>query len=518
LHPKRIAQFKIIMTSKKLILILFLLKVGALLSAQTPFITSFEIEDLTQTLGIQSCKEGLKVFMEPPSNKRGIVMVYMDEQGEIISGLDTVQAITNSPFFDNTSFLKHLDGNRYFIQYINYPIHGSPGGNYFVYRLEEDLKLVNLNKSDQFNSPFRDCQFRGLFQRGNKLYTLSYYSSFPQKSFLISHDIETGEQSTIDLDMPDSFNSTHIIETTNNELIVGGFTREFNTYYKYVVRFDSTFKYKDIHALPKESKEKHSGPLLLYLDINKALNYSCSSDNNTGITTKSLYCFDINTGQKIWEQESEINQSFEWISNPPLRDEAGSIFLPGTIFQTDSNGVERSILTLDKYSPDGSHIWTRTYSKEGFLTMRLNHIELLSDGRIMGGGFVNLENGKFRPFVFLTDEHGCLEVDCEISSQVSDIFPAPIHLSVFPNPASNFITFHTEIERGVNSNLLLSPGNRLLIKNLQGQMCLHQNLGENFVGSHSTIDISGLPAGLFFAQIESSNGKSLSNIIKFVKQ
>ena len=503
------------MTCKYLMLILTLLASNVLLPAQKPFFTLVDVSDMRRTVGIKPNEEGFQIFLGRYMNHNGAITVNMNEDGEITSEIDTILPFKPSFFPNYTLFTKNQDGIRYFnraeFSNINY-----------TQRSEIDIDLVDENTNSTELIPFETfnsigtCHCLGLFRRDQKAYALIRCGR--DQSVLLVYDLETKEQDFIELDLPEAFESGHLIETTNNEIVISGNIRDVNIFNKYVVTLDSSFQYKHIRELPKENTYLYPSPLILYLGSNKVLSFTVFEDNISGTTTKSLYCFDISSGETIWEREYIVNHNFTFITPRHFLDEDGFIYLSGNVTKTDSTGTERRILTLDKYSPDGDLIWSHLYDYKEFTSMSYNHVELLPDGRIVAGGMSIHRDGQVKPFVFLTDENGCIDLDCELSSHVSSVNTFPLRLSIYPNPSRDFIFIQTENENTSHADILRSSGNKLLIKNMQGTVCLQQNIDANVDGLRDNIDISKLPSGVFMAQIVSISGVPRSNIMKFVKQ
>ena len=503
------------MTCKYLMLILTLLASNVLLPAQKPFFTLVDVPDMRRTVGIKPNEEGFQIFLGSYMNHNGAITVNMNEDGEITSEIDTILPFKPSFFPNYTLFTKNQDGIRYFnraeFSNINY-----------TQRSEIDIDLVDENTNSTELIPFETfnsigtCHCLGLFRRDQKVYALIHCHR--DQSTLLVYDLETEEQDYIELDLPEAFISRHLIETTNNDIVISGIIRDFNIFNKYVVTLDSSFQFKNIRELPKENTNLYQTPLILYLGSNKVLNFTIFEDDTSGTTTKSLHCFDISSGETIWEREYIVNHNFTFLTPRHFLDEDGFIYLSGNVTKTDSTGTERRILTLDKYDPDGNLIWSHLYDKKEFVSMTYSHVELLPDGCIVAGGSAFERNGRMKPFVFMTDKNGCIDLDCDLSSQLSSANTFPFRLSIYPNPAHDFIYVQTEKENTSHIDILSSNGNNLLIKNIQGAICMQQNIDANMDGIRDKIDISKLPSGVFMAQIVSNRGESKSNVIKFVKQ
>jgi hypothetical protein len=72
-------------------------------------------------------------------------------------------------------------------------------------------------------------------------------------------------------------------------------------------------------------------------------------------------------------------------------------------------------------------------------------------------------------------------------------------VKLFPNPASSFI------------NLVIPENSEVSLININGKIVLQQNVNSGL----NTLDVSNLPAGIYFAKLQ---GENINQIIKFVKQ
>jgi len=273
----------------------------------------------------------------------------------------------------------------------------------------------------------------------------------------------------------------------------------------------------------KEIEMDCRGNLVFNLEVSSedALYFGCPESTFTTITKMST---DLDT--TYWELEFPTsnalgpNQKYE--ITEIIESKNGDILIGGRVnyIHLDQERVISSYVA--RISRDGKILWFKilTHSNPvsnvfstNFSDSYLAEIKELPDGRIVGIGSVwqDLEAGALSQelWMIIIDENGCIEnFDCEddvyildtgesflLSTNVSNL-PVLGEKKFYPNPVQDVL--HTSLEKEFEYS----------IQNIQGQKVLSGN-------AISEIDVSDLPDGIYFIQIQDKD--NLYQAQKFVK-
>ncbi len=150
----------------------------------------------------------------------------------------------------------------------------------------------------------------------------------------------------------------------------------------------------------------------------------------------------------------------------------------------------------------GNKLWEKYYywNVDTLLGMRINDFIETSDGGILvTGAAQRLESdGSIREQFLLMklDSNGCLINDCGLFTGIEEYFPPnETTVSVYPNPASNYLT----ISYTSNHNLAVKP--KAIIYNLQGQVLQEVVLQSN--SGQEQISVAGYASGMYLYQVVS---------------
>ncbi len=154
------------------------------------------------------------------------------------------------------------------------------------------------------------------------------------------------------------------------------------------------------------------------------------------------------------------------------------------------------------HDENGNRLWERFYywNRDSMLGMAINDFIETSDGAILATGFAykTESNGISRTQFLLMklDSNGCLINDCGLFTGIKEYFPPNnATVSVYPNPASNYLT----ISYTSNHNLAVKP--KAIIYNLQGQVLQEVVLQSN--SGQEQISVAGYPSGMYLYQVVS---------------
>ncbi|MEZ5172665.1 MAG: T9SS type A sorting domain-containing protein [Bacteroidia bacterium] len=143
----------------------------------------------------------------------------------------------------------------------------------------------------------------------------------------------------------------------------------------------------------------------------------------------------------------------------------------------------------------GNLLWQKSYrfTDGDFVEYFTDFIET-SDGGILisGSAGESNANGGQNSWLIKLDANGCLDPqDCDVG--VTDM-PLPDALTIYPNPANEYLNLKIEQGSGTYTVFLLDAMGRLV-----------QHETHSGIGTH-TLQVGQLPAGVYFCTVHSANG------------
>ncbi|MCW5924259.1 MAG: T9SS type A sorting domain-containing protein [Saprospiraceae bacterium] len=266
---------------------------------------------------------------------------------------------------------------------------------------------------------------------------------------------------------------------------------------------------------------------LLYFDLEgNELNYWASDiepeigyvrkiipTNDGGIILFGLHKADFVSGTALFQPTlSKLDSNFqiEWVSHfGPIRSLVSYItlwdFAPtadghyigaGETLVKDGDDPTRRVGWLYKFSAGGDSLWERKvnapflplyYTNSGFF----GGVGVLSSGSIVAGGTTNEGNTKYCWLVKVTND-GCLDtLWCQTVTLLPPLIDAPIKLSVWPNPATDFIF--------IDANAPFEG--EFILYDLESKI-IHR---QSFVNQLS-VSVFNIPSGIYYGIIQNSAG------------
>lgn len=143
---------------------------------------------------------------------------------------------------------------------------------------------------------------------------------------------------------------------------------------------------------------------------------------------------------------------------------------------------------IDKY---GEKLWERIDTiwipiLEGSNT-KVFGIDTLSSGSIVMCGEVLGADLNTHAFLLKIDKNGCLEIPCDLSSHIGNLYKPSI-FTIAPNPVSNILNIY--FPNFING--------KLFIINTNGKIILQLDFSSN----SKSIDVSGIPSGIYYISIK----------------
>ncbi len=181
--------------------------------------------------------------------------------------------------------------------------------------------------------------------------------------------------------------------------------------------------------------------------------------------------------------------------------------------------------SLMKLDANRDSVWHRQYiyyvNADSFTEHYLTSIALTSDsGFVCAGyasqGYVGVPNpGLDVPWIFKTDQFGCLEPGCQLVAVDEIVIGLENSMSVFPNPVSSSCNIQWNIDNA--AQLEKDFGNStLIITDITGREMHRQNLSHIGNGQTISIDMSSYTAGIYMAHWVS--GTTWLDSLKVVKE
>ena len=157
---------------------------------------------------------------------------------------------------------------------------------------------------------------------------------------------------------------------------------------------------------------------------------------------------------------------------------------------------------IAKVNAHGDSLWSRLdtlFTPAHRSIPSLANAVVLPSGSIIACGKVDRyepDPVKSLGWIIKVDRDGCLEPNCRPTS-TSELFPDMLYFAVFPNPAREVLHIQGEGQFAVS------------IYSLDGKI----HLSEEELFQTATLEISDLPAGIYFLQIRQGNQLLTKRII-----
>lgn len=197
----------------------------------------------------------------------------------------------------------------------------------------------------------------------------------------------------------------------------------------------------------------------------------------------------IVTKSTVWEKDYYLYNNFRCISVhqgmgiESLSD--GNIIVSGTVKENGSH--KAAILKLNS---NGDSLWSKTYFFGNTTTSdcQVNDLVITEDGGFMGVGYYSPHSSNMTAWIFKTDSNGIITgLDKPKPEQPGQ------NIKLYPNPASDCITFEWETSE--------NPNGKLEIYNAVGSlMKIH-----NITTKKHIIKINDLTAGIYFYRLKEEN-------------
>ena len=167
-------------------------------------------------------------------------------------------------------------------------------------------------------------------------------------------------------------------------------------------------------------------------------------------------------------------------------------------------GTYSTAIPLTKFSAAGDSLWCRwLWAMSTFSYHRAYDVELASDGgflltgEVTQGGPGDPHPGQETIFVIKTDSLGCVVPGCQNVGVQEYTIDLQEHLVVSPNPASEQVNVVLSLpETGE-----IEGQARVLLLDASGRTVLEHGLQRNLNQLRATVDVSALPAGLYYLHL-----------------
>lgn len=277
-------------------------------------------------------------------------------------------------------------------------------------------------------------------------------------------------------------NTAHsIVETSSGKIIINGNTAETlggNGLKVYSATLNSDRVVESTFLLPQLSEGGMSrfGPDKLVF----------SGFSNASLAPQAIMT--NNTGLIIWNKTYGVSpySAVNYIGRKTID---GGIVMVGITDFTVNSGF---IMKADSL---GNLLWKRSYDYGADSDFFLDFIETKDGGLLVSGVLIEeIALGIFDPNTWLLklDADGCLNPqDCEVG--ITDL-PLPDVLTIFPNPAAEYLNLKIEHGSGTYT---------VLLHDATGRLIQHQTLSG--IGTH-TLQVGQLSAGVYICTVRATNG------------
>jgi hypothetical protein len=167
----------------------------------------------------------------------------------------------------------------------------------------------------------------------------------------------------------------------------------------------------------------------------------------------------------------------------------------------DSNNYYNDVKgILSKFTPDGQHIWTRTFVgiDSGWLNHFVHFVKPSPDGGYIFGGrsadrFTKSSEDPRFAWLVKVDEHGCLVPGCHLPVSVDDPMKS-LDIRIHPNPSSDMLNIFQNNTDGIFFRIVDEHGR--LVRSFE-----NATQGETIM-----LDIMDWPPGKYVLQATSKSG------------
>ncbi len=157
-----------------------------------------------------------------------------------------------------------------------------------------------------------------------------------------------------------------------------------------------------------------------------------------------------------------------------------------------------------KFSPEGDSIWMRLDSVyDGLQRMQIQSTEVLASGSIISIGYIRMGPYGETGFIMKLSPDGCMDtLNCIPMSIDDGIWYSPDGLNIYPNPSSDWLTLDVpERWSGIS---------HFIVRDMQGRTVLQDKIE----GSIYNLDVSTLPSGHYFVELQGRKNKLFGRFVK----
>lgn len=296
--------------------------------------------------------------------------------------------------------------------------------------------------------------------------------------------------------------------------IIGGGIRTNETtnvqnyvYQCHLFQFDTAGNYEWEWTSPVASGLRDAANDLLVLDDGSIIVASGIGHEQQHSSVNEVYfdryVFKLNPQHEIeWEltfPDAELNYLSKTTNLVELSNGEGYV-VAGVEYQVETQPpwTQPARGWITKISTEGDSVWTRRYSYLSNVAMRQDVYDMKEtpDGGLIlcGEAFVGSDTATYpqRAWLLKLDRHGCLVPGCHLSDAVEEGQPPQARLSIYPNPAHDFLNFYAR-----------SPGSAggavFRIVDAAGQLV--ETLETDSLAPTFVLPLQGWPPGAYWLQL-----------------
>ena len=204
-------------------------------------------------------------------------------------------------------------------------------------------------------------------------------------------------------------------------------------------------------------------------------------------------------GAEIWNKLHTIDSTVfdQYYSRRTVNNDIVSIGLIGLGSSPEGNAG-----FISRSTPFGDLMWNRRYNYNSNTDFFTDVLETSDGGLLIDGSATDPGAGGQNLWIIKLDSMGCLEPNCWVG--LDDVEPNKLGVSIFPNPANDWLNFKLQ-------NKILPV--TLELFSISGQQIINMKL----TAPLEAIQVSHLTAGLYLAKFTLGDGSSVTNRIMIVR-